>query len=413
MQNIEHLLRSVSDELRALALAKSKYAQQLAPNFSIFNYIYTDELMLSRMIADLLNPKGDHAQGHIFLSLFLQQLTNASHYLLLDIQRAKVAIEVLTFRNQTQRRMDIYLEIPYIDSAHSFGICIENKPYAADQPNQLKDYAQELNLAHQDHWHIIYLTQNGREPSTVSVSAATFETWQQHNKCTLLAYPTLSLWLTACAVEAKNNNVSLFLQTFSSFITSQFLGLKDMSEYESIDKIIQQTPEYQNAFMQIYEHGVQIKTQLNKQVSTLRNLFNIDYKKHKVSINFHARNDYAELLSCLFFDLDVKDFKVFIDIYAYPDRYEISLAERTYDLNKTDQLNVLIKQFDHQYQHSVITENNRLLLKTYTSDADHHSIHHYVEKLIEHLIDFHLSEEQGFKSYHFELAHAMHTSENT
>ena len=413
MHHVEHLMRSVSKELRALEIEKSRDAQRLAPNFSMFKYIYTDEMMLSRMIADLLNPKGDHAQGAIFLSLFLQQLNNAPHYSLLDIARTQVKTEVLTFRSQTQRRMDIYLEIPYTNSTNTFGICIENKPYAADQPNQLKDYAQELNFAHQDHWHIIYLTQNGREPSTASVPSATFNVWQQHNKCTLLAYPSLSLWLSACAVEAKNNQVAIFLDTFSSFITSKFLGIQDMSEYESIDKIIQQTPESQDAFMQIYKHGVQIKNQLNKQVSVLRNLFNIDYKRHKVSINFHARNDYTELLSCLYFDLDVKDFKVFIDIYAYPNRYEISLAERSYDLNKTDQLNTRIKQFDVLYQDCVITENNRLLLKTYASDADLHHIHHYVEKLIEHLIDFHLSDEQDFKTYNFELAHTLHTSENT
>ncbi|ENU87162.1 PD-(D/E)XK nuclease family protein [Acinetobacter sp. CIP 102129] len=72
--NISKLLNQVSYELKALELARQKYEKQLAPNFSIFNYIYTDEMMLSRIIADLLNPSGDHAQGHLFLSLFLHQL---------------------------------------------------------------------------------------------------------------------------------------------------------------------------------------------------------------------------------------------------------------------------------------------------------------------------------------------------
>lgn len=396
MKNVENLLRCVSQELRALEVARSKYAQQLAPDFSIFNYIYTDEMMLSRMIADLLNPKGDHAQGHVFLSLFLKQLTNAPHYSLLDIHRAKVDTEVLTFRSRTQRRMDIYLEIPYSDGSNTFGICIENKPYAADQPNQLIDYAKELTLAHQDHWHVIYLTKNGNEPSTFSVAQSTLENWQQQNKCTLLAYPTLSYWLMACILESQNSKVTSFLQTFSTFITSHFLGIKDMSEFESIEKIIHNKPEYQNAFMQIYKHGVQIKIQLNKQTSALRNLFNVDNKQDKVLINFHARNDYSELLSCLYFDLDVKNFKVFIDIYTYPNRYEVILAERTYDLNKTYQLQEIIEQLG--YQNLTITNNSRLLLQTYSPESDHHAIHNFVDKLIDHLIDFHLNEEQALAS---------------
>ncbi|RFS34479.1 hypothetical protein DYI81_02965 [Acinetobacter sp. SWAC5] len=270
MQNIEHLLRSVSDELRALALAKSKYVQQLAPNFSIFNYIYTDELMLSRMIADLLDPKGDHAQGHIFLSLFLQQLTNASHYLLLDIQRAKVAIEVLTFRNQTKRRMDIYLEIPYIDSAQSFGICIENKPYAADQKNQLKDYASELSKRHdrnqdmQHHWHLVYLAGYGNEPSAESVEPSQLEEWKSKNHFTLISYPELIEWLNQCMLRCQNERVNNFLNAFNTFIRKSFLGIQDMSEQQHLLNLISSNDQYMASAFEIIKYQNELQDQLIK-----------------------------------------------------------------------------------------------------------------------------------------------------
>ena len=70
--HIPQLLERVSNELKALETARQRYAKQLAPNFSVFDYIYTDEMMLSRIIADLLNPHGTHAQGVAFLSLFLE-----------------------------------------------------------------------------------------------------------------------------------------------------------------------------------------------------------------------------------------------------------------------------------------------------------------------------------------------------
>ena len=71
---ISQLLSQVSQELKALEIARQRYAKQLSPDFSVFNYIYTDEMMLSRIIADLLNPTGEHAQGTVFLSLFLKTL---------------------------------------------------------------------------------------------------------------------------------------------------------------------------------------------------------------------------------------------------------------------------------------------------------------------------------------------------
>ena len=64
---ISQLLSQVYQELKALEIARQRYAKQLSPDFSVFNYIYTDEMMLSRIIADLLNPTGEHAQGTVFL----------------------------------------------------------------------------------------------------------------------------------------------------------------------------------------------------------------------------------------------------------------------------------------------------------------------------------------------------------
>ena len=72
---IPNFLNKISQELKVLEISRQRYAKQLAPTFSVFDYIYTDEMMLSRIISDLLNPKGKHAQGSIFLSLFFNELT--------------------------------------------------------------------------------------------------------------------------------------------------------------------------------------------------------------------------------------------------------------------------------------------------------------------------------------------------
>lgn len=238
-QSIEHLLDTVSREIKALEIARQCYAQQLAPDFSVFNYIYTDEMMLSRMIADLLDPQGKHAQGEIFLQLFLHQLANHHLYTSLDIKRAKISTEVLTTYSNTQRRMDIYIEIPYLSNNKTFGICIENKPYAADQFQQLTEYAAELEKRHPKYqWHMIYLTGSNHDASIHSVETETLQQWKSLHLYTKIHYPSLDEWLKACQVKSENYKVNSFIHAFSYFIQKQFSGIEDMSETKQITNII-------------------------------------------------------------------------------------------------------------------------------------------------------------------------------
>ena len=43
-----------------------KLGRKLAPRFNNLDYLRDDELGLSRIIADLLNPKASHGQGVLF-----------------------------------------------------------------------------------------------------------------------------------------------------------------------------------------------------------------------------------------------------------------------------------------------------------------------------------------------------------
>lgn len=267
-QSTEALLKNVSQELKILETARSRYAKQLAPDFSVFNYISTDEMMLSRIIADLLDPNGDHSQGDIFLKLFLSQLSNASIYENLALQQAKICTEAVTFRNDTQRRMDIYLQIPYKSSTNSFGICIENKPYAADQPKQFTDYADEMSQRHTDNqWHIVYLTGYGNDPSNNSVDTALLEKWNQKQRFTSITYPDLTEWLNQCKMACQNERVHSFLNAFNTFITKQFLGIEDMSEPKQIIDIVLKNQDSLQAALTISTYLNNIKSKLMELLS--------------------------------------------------------------------------------------------------------------------------------------------------
>lgn len=237
VDHIEYFLNKISIEMKVLQTSRQRYANQLAPDFSVFNYIHTDEIMLSRIIADLLNPDGQHAQGTHFLKLFLKMLSCEKIIDQFDLNTAKVQTEVSTYKIKLQRRMDIYIQAKNFDQ-HSVGICIENKPFAVDQPNQLHDYADEMEQRHPDHWHIIYLCDKSLEPSNISVSTNTLQDWKNKKKFTTIEYPQLIEWLSDCKSICQNERVTTFITAFIHYISQTFLGIQDMSESKYIVDLI-------------------------------------------------------------------------------------------------------------------------------------------------------------------------------
>ena len=76
MEHLEKLLKDVIAATQRIEASRKMYAAQIAPDFNAFNYIQTNELMLSRILADLLDPSKSHAQGDLFLKGFLKLLAS-------------------------------------------------------------------------------------------------------------------------------------------------------------------------------------------------------------------------------------------------------------------------------------------------------------------------------------------------
>lgn len=129
------------------------------------------EMTHSAIIAELLNPRGTHNQG----ALFLEEFLNSSVLLRIipfDCCSAKVVTEkdlgsqedvnVGDEKRHVGGRADIYLE----DKDGQI-IVIENKIYASDQEFQLERYWNSTGRK----GHIIYLTLDNRMPSKESLGA--------------------------------------------------------------------------------------------------------------------------------------------------------------------------------------------------------------------------------------------------
>ena len=239
MDNIRNLLNEVNTKIKALETAKELYGEQLAPDFLVFDFVNTNETGLSRILACLLNPKGTHGQKTLFLENFIKICLPNIHKhenkiwqnYLANLSKTDVKTEDTTTASQSYRRMDIYLSAKINDE--SFGICIENKPYASDQQDQLTDYYKELKNRNLTHKHLVYLSEYG-EPSEYSVKSNVLDIWQNEKVFSHVTYTQLVEWLKECKKDCQNQSVTEFINQFIKFIQKQFMGVEDMNEQELI-----------------------------------------------------------------------------------------------------------------------------------------------------------------------------------
>lgn len=211
-----------------VSLLKKKRENDLfeAADFNVFDYVQPDELKLSRIIADLLDPKGAHGQQIIFLAAFVEaMMEGASKPLqetLIKLQDAIqnnicviiVRTEVITLHGG--RRMDIV-----VDLGSKNGIVIENKPWANDQKEQLKDYAKDAKKRFPDSWVLIYLHGGGKAANEYTLPNK--EDLKRSGNYLDADYAYFLIrWLNNCLNHAKAEKVCVFLREFISYAEEEF-----------------------------------------------------------------------------------------------------------------------------------------------------------------------------------------------
>lgn len=149
-------------EIHLLLEKHEQIRKEKGGNYNLFQVINmtSDETRVhSAMIADLLNPKGKHQMGDVFLRLFIHCLKTQqlNHELSFTYNKAKVECEkyIGPKMEKSGGRLDIYLT----DGVNH--IIIENKIYAADQKNQLLRYHNFLKHYPDNHTLLLYLSLDG------------------------------------------------------------------------------------------------------------------------------------------------------------------------------------------------------------------------------------------------------------
>jgi hypothetical protein len=226
LQDWKHLKRFFSAVGGRVAIAEKKQRQRdrkEATRFNVFDLIDPDENKLSDVLADLLDPKGNHGQGDLFLRLLFKQLDLGP-----DAKLAKDA----TVRREVPthgilkylRRIDVLVETFML-------LAIENKVDSIDQPEQVKDYLEHLRHCTQVRRApsmLIYLTRDGRPPESISREVVDQEVAGKR-LCYWSYGRDLRAWLKECGSQCEAPRIRDFLSDFVRYVD---LVLKEEPETE-------------------------------------------------------------------------------------------------------------------------------------------------------------------------------------
>ncbi|HYE32147.1 MAG TPA: PD-(D/E)XK nuclease family protein [Methylomirabilota bacterium] len=185
----------------------------LSSRFNIFSFIEPDENRLSDIIAALLNPKGAHGQGDKFLREFLKCVCGRT---LPKVGSVAVQREdFTTFIKSDRRRMDILVEM------EDLAVAIENKPWAREQEDQVRDYIRHLHSRYGDRFIIVYLSATGCEPTSLQEKQK--QELKAAGRLVCAAYNGhLRDWLELCVKESSSDKIRWFLRDFINFIEGEF-----------------------------------------------------------------------------------------------------------------------------------------------------------------------------------------------
>ncbi len=224
-EKIETLLKKVKSKIEAHKEFKEAYNKKLAFDFSLFNFFDIGENKISKILTFFLNENETHGQGKTFLNEFINQFYGKN----IDSKVREVRCEKKT---TSGRKIDIYIE--FEDTTI---IAIENKIWAGDQDDQVKDYITYIDEQSKTNFLLLYLSPYGRKPSDKSIPKD-YEI-SKNGRLEVINYTEdikqlINRWLAVCEAD----NVSHFLKEFKNYLEIKFHGNNTLNMTNKIKEII-------------------------------------------------------------------------------------------------------------------------------------------------------------------------------
>jgi len=253
-KEIENLLNIVKSRIDTHNEFKKEYDKQLAFDFSLFNFFSIGENKVSQILAYFLDEKQNHGQGNLFLNKFVETFYKKE----VD---TKYSINICEKTITENRRIDIYIEL------NDVIIAIENKIWADDQPNQLKDYTNYLEHKSKGNYLLLYLNPYGTEPTSKSIDEKTKENLIKQEKFKTISYKNdiidlINNWIIVCEAE----NVTHFLKEFKKYLEIKFLGKNTLNMSKDLRAIIYNN---QREVQQLVKEYKEIENEILNQLNTV------------------------------------------------------------------------------------------------------------------------------------------------
>ena len=258
----ERLLLELTPRLEAFRREEREQDLKLARRFNVFKYLQTDELGLSRIIADLLDPAAEHGQGPVFLNAMLDMLSDSGEKTGTPFGSLRATggnpAKVVTERwIPCGGLIDITVDIP--SDERPFCLAFENKPYAADGYRQLLKYLHDLDAQYGRRFLLVYVPPYDREPDPYSLPAEDREYWRDRGQFTVMPYSgdeaSLEGWFGTCRELCEAERLRVYLEDAQSFCRQLFGGstMTTDSETHFIRKLLSDDRGHMHAALAIHD----------------------------------------------------------------------------------------------------------------------------------------------------------------
>lgn len=288
---ISHL----APRLQADRTRQRELERQTARRFNVFKYLREDELGLSQIIADLLDPAAEHGQGTCFLEAMLDTLPETSGRFGAMRPTATRPITVATERQiPTGGRIDITVEIPL--SSKSYCLAFENKPYADDSSGQLSEYLEYLREEYGTNFLLVYLPPVKRDPDETSLPQSDRERWQGLFRVMPYAGGDRSLehWFVACRQRCEADRLHDFLKSAELFCRERFGGPTMTTDAETlfVRNYLSTNPSHLRAALAVHDAWCLVRADVCERfLEHLRRI--VEFRLHEevteIDPDFHVR----------------------------------------------------------------------------------------------------------------------------
>lgn len=248
-------INSLLHEVEKLVIARKgreREAQKRGEKFNVFEILgmQSNETRLhSAIIAELLNPEGNHGLGAEPLRTFVTEVCNDS---LADFKcdNAKVFIEYNIGRVEADYDAGGRIDI-VIKDGDGKAIIIENKIYAGDQPKQISRYNKFANDTFgKSNYQLFYLTLDGHSASEFSVQVSEDEDKLEegHDYYALSYREDIIKWLNQCrslAIDkpAVREVLGQYIQTLNKLTVNDMTKSEQEQLYKALANNIDATSE--------------------------------------------------------------------------------------------------------------------------------------------------------------------------